>query len=162
MDGEKRLQNRTIIKDIEAKNLQYITFPKTKIAEENGQKPDKLEESGLMLLGLVGLKDPCLLGVWTTVESCRKARVDFKLIIEENTQNAIALAVECVILNPDMDLNGEVVVNGAEFREYSPRDKMEKIENIRVMAECSMFDKLLLIRSLKKKGHVVAHMMHLL
>lgn len=48
------------------------------------------------------------------------------------------------------------VIEGVEFRNYTPGEKMEKVERICVMATSSPFDKLLMVLCLKQKGHVVA------
>lgn len=69
---------------------------------------------------------------------------------------ARAIALECGILNPDKDLEEEAIVEGAQFRNYSPEQRMAAIEKIQVMARSSPFDKLLMVQCLKQKGHVVA------
>ncbi|WOL14158.1 hypothetical protein Cni_G22938 [Canna indica] len=67
---------------------------------------------------------------------------------------ARAIAVECRIITSD-DIGG-LVVEGQEFRNYSPEERMKKIDLIRVMARSSPFDKLLMVQWPKEKGHVVA------
>uniref|UniRef100_A0A2N9F8N7 Calcium-transporting ATPase n=1 Tax=Fagus sylvatica TaxID=28930 RepID=A0A2N9F8N7_FAGSY len=131
MDDEERLQLGTIIKNMAEKSLRCIAFAHKEVAEESGQVLEKLEENGLTFLGLVGLKDPCRPG-------------------------ARAIALECKILNPDEDLDSDAVVEGVQFRNYSPEERMEKIDKIHVMARSSPFDKLLMVQCLKQKGHVVA------
>ncbi|CBI34169.3 unnamed protein product, partial [Vitis vinifera] len=76
----------------------------------------------MILLGLVGLKDPCRPGVRRAVEVCRDAGVNVKMITGDNIFTAKAIAMECGILKPDEDFNNA----------------------------------LLMVQSLKKKGHVVA------
>ncbi|XP_044479576.1 putative calcium-transporting ATPase 13, plasma membrane-type [Mangifera indica] len=156
MDGEERMQFSAVIKGLAAKSLRCIAFAHTKVSEENGHTHEKLEESGLTLLGLVGLKDPCRPGVGKAVESCKKAGVNVKMITGDNIHTARAIAIECGILSPIEDLNTEAVVEGVQFRNYSHEVRMEKIEKISVMARSSPFDKLLMVQCLKKKGHVVA------
>ncbi|XP_031251530.1 putative calcium-transporting ATPase 13, plasma membrane-type [Pistacia vera] len=156
IDGEERMQIETIIKGMAAKSLRCIAFAHTKVAEENGKSHEKLEESGLTFLGVVGLKDPCRSGVGKAVESCKKAGVNVKMITGDNIHTARAIAIECGILSPRKDLNIEAVVEGVQFRNYSPEERMEKIDKISVMARSSPFDKLLMVQCLKQKGHVVA------
>ncbi|XP_059652739.1 putative calcium-transporting ATPase 13, plasma membrane-type [Cornus florida] len=157
MDDSERAQFETIIKDMAAKSLRCITFACKKVAGESLQGNGKLEESGLTLLGLVGLKDPCRPGVRAAVQSCRNAGVDIKMITGDNIFTAKAIAIECGILKPFEDSN-DVVVEGVTFRNYSQEDRMLKVESIRVMARSSPFDKLLMAQCLKQKGHVVAVM----
>ncbi|XP_050261718.1 putative calcium-transporting ATPase 13, plasma membrane-type isoform X5 [Quercus robur] len=156
MDEEERLQLETTIKNMAQKSLRCIAFAYIEVEEESGQAPEKLEENGLTLLGFVGLKDPCRPGVSAAVESCKAAGVNIKMITGDNVHTARAIALECKILNPDEDLDNEAVVEGVQFRNYSPEERMEKIDKILVMARSSPFDKLLMVQCLKKKGHVVA------
>jgi Ca2+-transporting ATPase len=69
---------------------------------------------------------------------------------------ARAVTIECGILNPDGGLDNEAVLEGVEFRNYSPEQRMEMINKIRVIARSSPADKLLMVQCLKQKGHVVA------
>ncbi|GLT95184.1 hypothetical protein SLE2022_128800 [Rubroshorea leprosula] len=156
MNDEERMMIGAIIEQMAAKSLRCVGFAYAKVREENEQVHLKLEETGLTLLGLVGLKDPCRPGVREAVESCIKAGVNIKMITGDNLHTARAIAVECGILSLDEDLTNEAVVEGVQFRNYSPEERMQKIENIRVMARSSPFDKLLMVQCLKQNGHVVA------
>uniref|UniRef100_A0A7N2MY40 Calcium-transporting ATPase n=1 Tax=Quercus lobata TaxID=97700 RepID=A0A7N2MY40_QUELO len=156
MDEDERLQFESIIKNMAQKSLRCIAFAYKEVEEESGQVLEKLDENGLTLLGLVGLKDPCRPGVSAAVESCRAAGVNIKMITGDNVHTAKAIALECKILNPNDDLGNEAVVEGVHFRNYSPEERMEKIDKILVMARSSPFDKLLMVQCLKQKGHVVA------
>ncbi|KAF2298493.1 hypothetical protein GH714_023791 [Hevea brasiliensis] len=128
MNEEEKMQFRAIIHNMAAKSLRCIAFAHKKVIEENKLVSQKLEETGLTLLGLVGLKDPCRPGVRTAVESCTKAKGHGQ----------------------------QAVVEGVEFRNYSPEERITRIDDIRVMARSSPFDKLLMVQCLKEKGHVVA------
>uniref|UniRef100_A0A2N9I2F1 Cation-transporting P-type ATPase C-terminal domain-containing protein n=1 Tax=Fagus sylvatica TaxID=28930 RepID=A0A2N9I2F1_FAGSY len=77
------------------------------------------------------------------------------MITGDNVFTAKAIATECGILRPHQDIS-EAVVEGEEFRNYTPEERMEKVDKICVMARSSPFDKLLMVECLKQKGHVVA------
>ncbi|KAJ9185861.1 hypothetical protein P3X46_005446 [Hevea brasiliensis] len=157
MNEKERTQFTAIIHSIAAKNRRCIAFAHKRVVEENKQVSDKkLEETGFTLLGLVGLKNPCRPGVGTAVESCRKAKVSVKMITGDHPHTARAIAIECGILNPEKDMDNKAVVEGVEFRNYSPEERTARVEDIRVMARSSPFDKLLMVQCLKEKGHVVA------
>ena len=156
IDEEKALQLGTVIKNMGEKCLQCIAFAHKEVVEESGQVIEKLEENGLTLLGLVGLKSPCRPGIRTAVESCTTAGVNIKMITGDNVHIARAIAFECGILNPEEGLDSEAVVEGVQFRDYSLEERKEKIDKIRVMARSSPSDKLLMVQFLKEKGHVVA------
>ncbi|KNA19929.1 hypothetical protein SOVF_056990 [Spinacia oleracea] len=155
LEEEDRNLYREIIQMMASKSLRCIAF-----AHKQGHKDDtqQLDEGGLTLLGIVGLKDPCRLGVREAVESCRRAGVSVKMITGDNIFTAKAIAIECGILNPNDQLlhEDDAVIQGIEFRNYSPQQRMEKVDHIRVMARSSPFDKLLMVQCLKEKGHVVA------
>ncbi|KAF8018014.1 hypothetical protein BT93_H3037 [Corymbia citriodora subsp. variegata] len=156
MNDEARSEFRTIIKNMADKSLRCIAFAYKKMNGSLGQVHGRVEEDGLTLLGIVGIKDPCRPGVRSAVDICRSAGVNIKMITEDNVHTARAIALECGILNPDKDLEHEAIVEGAQFRNYSPEQRMEAIEKIQVMARSSPFDKLLMVQCLKQKGHVVA------
>ncbi|XWS57675.1 hypothetical protein CRYUN_Cryun09bG0193800 [Craigia yunnanensis] len=156
MNDDERAHIGTIIESMAAKSLRCIAFAHANVTDGNEQIQTKLEETGLTWLGLVGLKDPCRPGVKEAVESCKKAGVSIKMITGDNMHTARAIALECGILDSDDNLHNEAVVEGVQFRNYSLEERMQKLEIIQVMARSSPFDKLLMVQSLKKKGHVVA------
>ncbi|KAL7239239.1 hypothetical protein ACSBR2_005184 [Camellia fascicularis] len=155
MNDEERTQFEMIIKDMAAKSLRCIAFGYKEVTDESVEVSRKIEETGLTLLGLVGLKDPSQPGVRAAVQACRDAGVDVKMITGDNIFTAKAIAIESGIVKPNEDSNN-VVVEGVTFRNYSDEERMEKINTIRVMARSSPFDKLLMEKCLKRKGHVVA------
>ncbi|XP_031280487.1 calcium-transporting ATPase 12, plasma membrane-type-like [Pistacia vera] len=153
MDDEKRNQISKIIEGMAGKSLRCIAMAHKKV-EETEKIQSNLEETGLILLGIFGLKDPCRPGVSEAVKSCTSAGVKIKMVTGDNLHTARAIAIECGILEPDFD--DEAIVEGVKFRNYSPQERDDKIETIRVMARSSPFDKLLMVQTLKKKGQVVA------
>ncbi|XVF06307.1 hypothetical protein REPUB_Repub06bG0036100 [Reevesia pubescens] len=154
MNDDERTEIGTIIESMAAKSLRCIAFAHANVTDHGNET--KLEEIGLTWLGLVGLKDPCRPGVKEAVESCKMAGVGIKMITGDNIHTARAIAFECGILGSDDNLHNEAVVEGVQFRNYSPEERMQKIEIIRVMARSSPFDKLLMVQSLKQNRHVVA------
>ncbi|KAM7272307.1 hypothetical protein ACFE04_026970 [Oxalis oulophora] len=155
MNDEAREQISTVINDMAAKSLRCIAFAHKRASELDDLEHTMTDESGLTLLGIMGIKDPCRPGVMEAVRSCKNAGVVIKMITGDNINTAKAIAIECGILNPD-SMSEDAVVEGIQFRNYSPEERMEKVENILVMARSSPFDKLLMVQCLKQRGHVVA------
>jgi Ca2+-transporting ATPase len=155
MDDAEKMKFEQIIQGMAASSLRCIAFAHKQVSEED-QENKKLKEDGLTLLGLVGLKDPCRPGVKKAVEDCQYAGVNIKMITGDNVFTAKAIATECGILRPDQDMASGAVVEGVEFRNYTPEERLEKVDKICVMARSSPFDKLLMVQCLKQKGHVVA------
>ncbi|XP_062085237.1 calcium-transporting ATPase 12, plasma membrane-type isoform X2 [Humulus lupulus] len=165
LDEEVKKKFEKIIEGMAASSLRCIAFAQCEVSEDEIEYVDdqekthrRLKEDKLTLLGIVGLKDPCRPGVKKAVEACRYAGVAIKMITGDNVFTAKAIAAECGILEAatgDEVTEGQVV-EGIEFRNYTLEDRMKKIDNIRVMARSSPFDKLLMVQCLKAKGHVVA------
>ncbi|XP_068332190.1 putative calcium-transporting ATPase 13, plasma membrane-type [Pyrus communis] len=157
LNDDERLKFEEIIQGMAASSLRCIAFAHKQIQNKhiNDEKYEKLEESSLILLGLVGLKDPCRPGVREAVEACQLAGVQVKMITGDNVFTAKAIASECGILQPHQEAK-EAVVEGIEFRNFTPEQRMQKVDGIHVMARSSPFDKLLMVKCLKQKGNVVA------
>ncbi|XP_062168946.1 putative calcium-transporting ATPase 13, plasma membrane-type [Alnus glutinosa] len=158
LDDAEKMKFEQIIQGMAASSLRCIAFAHKQVSgdQENEQEHKKLEEDGLTLLGLVGLKDPCRPGVKKAVEDCQYAGVNVKMITGDNVFTAKAIATECGILRPGQDMVSGAVVEGVEFRNYTPEERLKKVDTICVMARSSPFDKLLMVECLKQKGHVVA------
>ncbi|XP_057771515.1 putative calcium-transporting ATPase 13, plasma membrane-type [Salvia miltiorrhiza] len=158
LNDEERNELNHIIQGMAASSLRCIAFAHKQISEcdQANLEKKKIQENGLILLGLVGLKDPCRPGVRKAVQDCRGAGVAVKMITGDNVFTATAIATECGILEADQENINECVVDGAEFRGYTDEERMERVEAIRVMARASPFDKLLVVQCLRRKGHVVA------
>ncbi|KAL5712488.1 P-type Ca(2+) transporter [Ranunculus cassubicifolius] len=160
-DGKRKVLEK-IIQGMAANSLRCIAFAHRHVKEnelnfnEEGKVSETIKEDDLTLLGIVGIKDPCRPGVKKAVNACQDAGVKIKMITGDNVFTARAIAIECGILEPDLEYNDGMVVEGEEFRNYTEEERMEKVDKICVMARSSPFDKLLMVQCLKKKGHVVA------
>ncbi|XP_048332903.2 putative calcium-transporting ATPase 13, plasma membrane-type isoform X2 [Ziziphus jujuba] len=158
LDDRQTLEFQQIIQAMAASSLRCIAFAQSRVQAEEVEDSDghkTMKEQGLVLLGLVGIKDPCRPGVKKAVEDCQYAGVNVKMITGDNVFTAKAIAAECGILRAEHDMN-EAVIEGEKFRNYTEEERMEKVDKILVMARSSPFDKLLMVQCLKQKGHVVA------
>ncbi|KAG6471342.1 calcium-transporting ATPase 7, plasma membrane-type-like [Zingiber officinale] len=159
VDLEAKSKLESIIHDMAASSLRCIAFAYknttgTEGFEANRGEASRLDDTELTLLGFVGLKDPCRPEVARAIDACRNAGVGVKMITGDNVFTARAIAVECGIIRPDE--SEALVVEGQEFRNYSPEERLKKVDQICVMARSSPFDKLLMVQCLKQKGQVVA------
>ncbi|KAI8012009.1 putative calcium-transporting ATPase 13, plasma membrane-type [Camellia lanceoleosa] len=159
LDDVERMKFDQMIQGMAASSLRCIAFAHKQVqeGENEGEEVNKiLKDNNLTLLGLVGIKDPCRPDVKKAVEACQYAGVNIKMITGDNVFTARAIATECGILEPNQYINSGAVVEGEEFRNYTPEERLEKVDKICVMARSSPFDKLLMVQCLKQKGHVVA------
>ncbi|XP_073145710.1 calcium-transporting ATPase 9, plasma membrane-type-like [Henckelia pumila] len=115
-----------------------------------------LPEDDLVLLGIVGIKDPCRPGVKDAVKLCKDAGVKVRMVTGDNLQTAKAIALECGILSSDSDTSEPNIIEGKKFRELSDNEREQVAKKILVMGRSSPTDKLLLVQTLRKLGEVVA------
>ncbi|XP_057960420.1 calcium-transporting ATPase 12, plasma membrane-type-like [Malania oleifera] len=159
-DRKEIVQN---IRSMAAEALRCIAFAHKEIRVEDDdhlnyeghERTRPLDEEDLAFLGVVGIKDPCRPFVKHAVLDCQNAGVDVKMVTGDNIFTAIAIALECGILESNSNIK-EKVVEGVEFRNYSHEERMKRIRDIRVMARSSPMDKLLMVKCLKQSGNVVA------
>ncbi|KAK1417096.1 hypothetical protein QVD17_26218 [Tagetes erecta] len=128
------------------------TFPATEEELEYWQMP----EDDLVLLAIVGLKDPCRPNVKDAVHLCKKAGVKVRMVTGDNLQTARAIALECGILESNADAKEPSLIEGKTFRGLSEDERLKVADRISVMGRSSPNDKLLLVQALRKNGHVVA------
>ena len=107
-----------------------------------------IEEGGFTLLGLVGMIDPLRQEAMDGIAACKDAGIVVKMITGDHALTAKAIAIE-------MGLGGDVMT-GIEL------DRLEDEEFDRVAFEVNVFarvnpsHKLRLVRSLQKRGEIVA------
>ncbi|ONM14193.1 Calcium-transporting ATPase 9 plasma membrane-type [Zea mays] len=100
-------------------------------------------------------KDPCRPGVRDSVRLCQAAGIKVRMVTGDNLQTARAIALECGILD-DPNVLEPVIIEGKAFRVLSDLEREEAAEKISVMGRSSPNDKLLLVKALRARGHVVA------
>ncbi|KAK0600186.1 hypothetical protein LWI29_012587 [Acer saccharum] len=101
------------------------------------------------------MQDPCRPGVEDAVRRCEIAGVKVRMVTGDNIQTARAIALECDILTLEADAS-ESIIEGKAFRELLDSEREEIAEKISEMGLSSPNDKLLLVKALRKSGHVVA------
>lgn len=157
MDCGAREKLKQIHLDMAADGLLCVAFAHKKITRdpfEYGMSHQMLDENCLTLLGLIGVKDPCQTRIKKAVEDCHSAGVNIKMVTRDSTLIARAIATECGILKPNQGMDSELV-EALEFRNYTQKERMEKVDKISVIARGSPLDMLLMVQCLKEKGHVV-------
>ncbi|KAM3228184.1 hypothetical protein ACQJBY_059717 [Aegilops geniculata] len=160
MTPDKANHFRKYIEDMAEQSLRCVAFayrnldPKD-IPNEEQRINWELPDNDLTLIGIVGMKDPCRPGVRDAVELCTNSGVKVRMVTGDNLQTARAIALECGILT-DPQASAPVIIEGKVFRAYSDAEREAIADKISVMGRSSPNDKLLLVKALKKNGHVVA------
>ncbi|KAI5557595.1 hypothetical protein BDE02_18G114500 [Populus trichocarpa] len=138
-------------------SIAYRTYDMDKVpADEQQLAQWVIPQDDLVLLAIIGIKDPCRPGVRDAVRLCQNAGVKVRMVTGDNPQTAKAIALECGILSSEEDAVEPNVIEGRVFREYSDLEREDIAEKISVMGRSSPNDKLLLVQALKRRGHVVA------
>lgn len=109
---------------------------------------DMMEENGLVLLGIVVLKNPYGVELRHAIEGCRKSGVRMKLVVEEDIKTSRIMAFHSGIKG--------AVVKACGFRTLQGNERINMIDESCVFADSSPADQLLLIQCLRQKGEVVA------
>ncbi|KAG6509192.1 hypothetical protein ZIOFF_034583 [Zingiber officinale] len=148
------------IEDMAAVSLRCMAFAYRpldlkEIPNEEHRGDWSLPEDHLILLAIVGMKDPCRSGVREAVALCTRAGVKVRMVTGDNLRTAKAIALECGILK-DVDAPEPILIEGKTFRTKSNAEQDEISEKITVMGRSSPNDKLLLVQALRRRGHVVA------
>nr|XP_011467548.1 PREDICTED: calcium-transporting ATPase 9, plasma membrane-type [Fragaria vesca subsp. vesca] len=137
--------------------IAYRPYEMDKVpTEEENLSQWALPEDNLVLLAIVGIKDPCRPGVKDAVRLCTEAGVKVRMVTGDNLQTAKAIALECGILCSVEDATEPNIIEGKTFRELSEKEREEVAKKITVMGRSSPNDKLLLVQALRKGGDVVA------
>ncbi|KAJ8765419.1 hypothetical protein K2173_013177 [Erythroxylum novogranatense] len=159
IDHIARKKLKQAIQAMESDELQCVAFAHKQIYAEPpyecGVFQEPFKEKTMILLGFVGVKDPCKPGFRKAVEEFQQAGVNIKIVTRDSTSTARAIATECGILRPDQNIEGEVV-EGLEFQNYTHEEKMTRVDKIRVMARATAHQRLLMVEYLQKNDHVVA------
>ncbi|XP_020883349.1 calcium-transporting ATPase 8, plasma membrane-type-like [Arabidopsis lyrata subsp. lyrata] len=78
------------------------------------------------------------------------------MVTGDNVQTARDIALECGILTSDADASEPTLIEGKSFRAMTDAERDKISDKISVMGRLSPNDKLLLVQSLRRQGHVVA------
>jgi Ca2+-transporting ATPase len=114
------------------------------------------DDDGLILDGIVGIKDPLRPGVKEAVAQCKRAGVTVRMVTGDNIVTARAIALNCGILQEEDLQNSNCCMEGPIFRKLTKSQKSQVLPELKVLARSSPEDKRVLVELLKKQGEVVA------
>ncbi len=106
-------------------------------------------ESGLTLLGMVGMIDPPRPEAVKAVLKCQHAGIRVIMITGDHAATAIAIAAQ-------LNIGNGSVLSGEELDSMTDSELIAAIRNVDVFARTSPENKLRLVTALQADGHVVA------
>ena len=117
----------------------YIAYKDiTKEEYENCEKPQKnnklIDEYDLIFLAVFGIKDSLRDGVKEAVRKCHEASVNVVMVTGDNIVTATAIAKDCGILGPDVDLKN-LGPNDIEEDPEAMNDSSRKENYIKTLVE---------------------------
>jgi Ca2+-transporting ATPase len=108
-------------------------------------------ERAMVWVGLVGMLDPPRPEVLTAIAECRAAGINPVIITGDHKLTALAVAREIGALRP-----GDEAISGEELDLLTPEALGACVERYRVYARVTAEHKLRVIRTWKRRGHLVA------
>jgi len=128
--------------------LAYQKIPKDSL--DDSKKKMRQKNSELIFLGLVGMIDPPRPEVKKAVERCRNAGIKVIMSTGDHKLTAEAIARDTGIL-----LSNSKVFTGEDIEGMSNNDLDSVIDDVSVFARVSPTHKHRIVKSLRRKGHVV-------
>ncbi len=107
-------------------------------------------ESGLTLLGIVGMIDPPRKDAMIAVARCQSASIRVKMITGDHAATAVAIGKQMGIGN------GSTVLSGHEIEDMDDDELHRVVDDVDIFARSSPEHKLRLVKALQENGHVVA------
>lgn len=108
-------------------------------------------ESELVVLAVVGIKDPLRNESKAAVEQCKRSGITVRMVTGDNILTAKHIAKECGILDED-----GMAMEGAEFRKASDEELVKLLPKLQVLARSTPDDKLKLVQLIRSTNQVVA------
>jgi magnesium-transporting ATPase (P-type) len=122
------------------------------LVAEGPLEADPEDPQGLTALGFVGISDPLRPSVPPAIERCQAAGIRVIMLTGDHPATAHTIAREAGLLGPGRD----VVVRAAELAELPPEELDRRMGGVAVIARATPMDKLRIVESLRRRGHVVA------
>lgn len=109
------------------------------------------DPQNLVALGFLGIRDPLKPAVRPAIEQCRQAGIRAVMLTGDHPATARAIAQEAGLLD-----GGGEVITATEIAELDADQVADRLDRATVIARATPLDKLRIVESLQRHGHVVA------
>lgn len=141
-----------IEKEYSHEALKVLAFAYKEIKEKHTKEEDYFkEENDLILVGLVGLKDPARKNVKEAIKTCREAGIRPIMLTGDNLETALAIGKEVGIISSD-----DEGINATVLKNMKKSELAECISKYSVFARVSPENKLQIVKALQRRKKVVA------
>ena len=135
--------------NMSAASLKVLAFAYKKIKTNIQEQKDYFkEEQDLVLVGLIGFKDPIRKNIKESIVKCQEAGIRVVMLTGDNLQTAMAIAKEAGICSSEKEC-----VNASSLK---AEDLSESINQYNVYARVSPDIKLEIVKALQREHKVVA------
>ncbi|KAJ6231027.1 cation transporting atpase [Anaeramoeba flamelloides] len=153
LDKSSKKEVTKILNEMASNGLRTLALTYKEFEEYDEKMLEEQEnfETDLILIGIVGIKDPVRDGVPDAVLQCQKAGITVRMVTGDNILTAKHIARECNILTEE-----GTALEGYKFRKMSREEKLEVVPTLQVLARSSPQDKYDLVKLLMDLEEVVA------
>lgn len=148
LDDALRSEVARVTREMAARALRVLAVAYKRVP--GGEELGPQQESGMVLVGLVGMMDPPRPEVPGAVERARRAGIRIVMVTGDHALTASAVAREV-----GMDDSGRVVT-GWELDSMTDEELREIVGEVSVFARVSPEHKLRILKALKEGGNIVA------
>jgi len=138
------------IEDFASRGLKILGAAK-KIVPKDKKELSEEDLSGMLFLGLVGMRDPPRPEVKEAIASCVSAGIRVIIITGDHRETALAIAQEIGIATEE-----DRVVIGDDIERASELEFKEMLDDVDIFARITPQHKLRIVNELKSRGEVVA------
>ena len=141
-----------IEKDMSNDALKVIGFAYKDVKRKYVNEIDYFkEENNLILVGLIGLKDPARKNVKEAILTCREAGIRPIMLTGDNLETALSIGNEVGIIN-----SNDEGINASELTNLKKSELLEYLDKYSVFARVSPENKLQIVKALQSRKKVVA------
>ena len=152
LSKEKISEYREAESSMSKEALKVLAFAYKKIDREVKNENDYFdEENDLILVGLIGLRDPVRKNIGQAITACLNANIRPIMLTGDNLTTAFAIAREVGICSDESEC-----INATELDGISEKKLIEYVGKYSVFARVSPENKLQIVKALQKTGKVVA------